>query len=776
MDAPIQSPLSIYVLFHQASEQGRKLAHDLHDWFRLKTDDGERSESGLPVWFRSVLTEAAEDVQQITPPIDWKGAESNVVVVLADRHMVADRGWRYALHALTKPAKTKGRKTTSRNRLVLPVEVDPALHQLRFLTTDRNALRIGPPLPEGLTEKRDADRWKTELQRRARLLRRAVTEAIARQFVFERGTDDAPGRLSVFLSHAKRDGRQIAERLRDSLASYSQLDVWYDATDLPAGHAWRKPMTTAAGELAALVSVVTDAYPTRPWCRKEIETARRPHCLPGTSPHTSIWQVQPTVAVHAAGAHWSRAMAHLVHVPAIGWGDETAVPDRIADIVDRLVLEVMVTSFHRRLATHWVAERAKQLADGGRHVALLTWVPEPWTLVMVLRELVRKNAGKRAFTELVVVYPGHGLRPGEHVELQEIAESLAELAAGSDKKSRLAVRLVSHERLDRFLASRTPAKPETRDQPFRVCLSGGGSNAELASAGLGMPHVDDLFVRLARRLLESGARIVYGGTLGKLDNNLTEALIEAARGWMRDQSLDDAGEVDPQQLDDVPFTNYSAWPMSKKIELRHQADLVGMCTFKGVEPPRPLDDDPSRDDETIEKLRTAEALEAMRRLTSNAEEIPLRIVVAGKIAGYSGFLPGIAEEALWAIQEGQILVVLGGFGGCAALLADYLRTPKSPWPDELTLERCIAEKQLDAPWVSPELLAEHEPRFAALRQQLDRYRAELHGPLQRSRFSVGRKSTGAKDLRQQVLALLHESSPTRVVQEVGELVDHLARR
>ena len=49
--------------------------------------------------------------------------------------------------------------------------------------------------------------------------------------------------------------------------------------------------------------------------------------------------------------------------------------------------------------------------------------------------------------------------------------------------------------------------------------------------------------------------------------------------------------------------------MTKFIELRHDADLVGMCEFRRVEPPRPLDDDPDRDEQTIAKLRAAEALD-----------------------------------------------------------------------------------------------------------------------------------------------------------------------
>lgn len=98
----IKTPLSIYVLFHQDSDEGRALAHSLHDWFRLKTDDGERSESSLPVWFRSVLLvdEAEPPEPRVSPDIDRDGAELSIVVVRADRYMVVDFDWYQALFSL----------------------------------------------------------------------------------------------------------------------------------------------------------------------------------------------------------------------------------------------------------------------------------------------------------------------------------------------------------------------------------------------------------------------------------------------------------------------------------------------------------------------------------------------------------------------------------------------------------------------------------------------------------------------------------------------------
>lgn len=56
---------------------------------------------------------------------------------------------------------------------------------------------------------------------RVAVLRRAVTEATAR--LLQGDGAENPPLLNVFLSHATRDGRQIAEMIRDGVRSFGQL-------------------------------------------------------------------------------------------------------------------------------------------------------------------------------------------------------------------------------------------------------------------------------------------------------------------------------------------------------------------------------------------------------------------------------------------------------------------------------------------------------------------------------------------------------------------------
>jgi hypothetical protein len=63
-----------------------------------------------------------------------------------------------------------------------------------------------------------------------------------------------------------------------------------------------------------------------------------------------------------------------------------------------------------------------------------------------------------------------------------------------------------------------------------------------------------------------------------------------------------------------------------------------------------------------------------------------RILLGGKVDSYSGFLPGIFEEALVTLTQQRPVYILGGFGGAAEILADAILASGSRRPEELVLE------------------------------------------------------------------------------------------
>lgn len=668
MDKP--TPLSVYVVFNPASDESCELAESLNAWFRLKDDDGNGTEAGLPIWFRVIPD--LESPDGLLPRIAFEGASLNVVVVLIDDQMVADDVWRRSLQTLSAHTVEK----QSGNCLLLPVPLDSSAFRLSFLFAERNRLFAGlsrpssePTALKSATQAELAAR-STRVRARSRILRRGVTEALTRELRKTTATgdwnvDEPPRPLDVFVSHAKGDGRGIARSIRDGLADFGQLKTWFDENDLPPGYKWESPMVSAAGEnTAALVSVVTDLYPSRPWCRREVNLARTPRKLdlPNPPPNVSAWTVQPMVAVSHAGNAWHRPMAQLAQVPHLPWRNEDGKDGCLEDVVDRLLLEALLVEFYRGLAPRIAA----QVSETKQRVALLTWVPDPWTLTQV-RSLLLAQSDEPC----VIAYPGYGLRSAEVKELEDFA---AAMEVDQSPPGKSFCTLIAQERLGEL--NHTVAATD-------IAISGGGTSEDVATAGLGIGHVNDVIMRLTRRLLQHGHTLHYGGSLSDYESNLTKSMIDVAVGWDR---LNDAEAATSARSDDSPFVNYAAWPFYRFVTTRQRAELQGICEFREIDPNEGAPVAANAADLMLptHAVAAANALTAMR--TKVSANTKLRIVIAGKLRNWRGWVPGILEEfavSCAAARNGPHRpLVFGGFGGASALIAKFLLDKNEEWPKE----------------------------------------------------------------------------------------------
>lgn len=386
----IKSPVTIYVVHHPDCVFAATLANSLYDWFRLGYLSGDQSGAGLPVYYRRHLSGSS-----LQPEIQFGDAELNVVIALVDHLIVGDAHWRKVIVGLANSIhKIRAGKLPGSYALLLPIAMHESFYRLGPIYQHFNPIRL-----------LDLDR-----SRIGSILRRAVTEATAR--MIRSDGDNLPPPLDVFLSHAKRDGREITEHIRDGIRTFGQMRAWYDANDLPYGAAWKSPMELAAkNDTAALVATVTDAYPTRPWCRREATLARTPVKLTGRI-GSHVWKVQPAVAIHSPGNNWTRGIPMLESVPHIGW-DNSDNDISTELIVDRLALEVMLGLVHRKVALG-LARNDKDRQS----VCYVTWVPDSWTLASVRQQLGSGVAKIRR-----IIYPGYGLTAGQIAELAPVISS-----------------------------------------------------------------------------------------------------------------------------------------------------------------------------------------------------------------------------------------------------------------------------------------------------------------------------------------------------------------
>ena len=225
-------------------------------------------------------------------------------------------------------------------------------------------------------------------------------------------------------------------------------------------------------------------------------------------------------------------------------------------------------------------------------------------------------------------------------------------------------------------------------QPARIAISISES-PDMLLLGLSDLHLRDAAGALALHLLGSGVNLAYGGDLRV--GGFTELLFELTLRYRR-HATDTP----------VPVVNYLAWPVHvgmKVVDLKElESELRGCADLVLVDPTGTRLSMESRAQCVFRSPGESDwstGLTAMRRLMG--DETDARILLGGRVEGYKGRMPGIAEEAIISMQKGQPLFLIGGFGGCARDIAETLGlvakgpNPRDSWPGRVEFGRWSVE-------------------------------------------------------------------------------------
>lgn len=182
------------------------------------------------------------------------------------------------------------------------------------------------------------------------------------------------------------------------------------------------------------------------------------------------------------------------------------------------------------------------------------------------------------------------------------------------------------------------------------CIAISISNSEDAHRyGVGQEMLDDISIEISKHVLKAGGKMIYGGDLRK--GGFTELFSNLS---------DQYGAFEKSASTVRYFKNYLAWPYYETItaadEYRYDHNRVELVRVEKAE------DKPK----SLTKMRV--------EMENNAHA---RIVVGGKLSGYSGSMPGIIEEFKIAMLAGHPVYVVGGFGGAARYIADVLSGEKA---------------------------------------------------------------------------------------------------
>ncbi len=186
---------------------------------------------------------------------------------------------------------------------------------------------------------------------------------------------------------------------------------------------------------------------------------------------------------------------------------------------------------------------------------------------------------------------------------------------------------------------------------------------DLQALGLSDGHLRDAMAEIALHLFASGKSLAYGGDLRQ--NGFTEFLAELVGRY----------ENHPRHGGTIVVTDYLAWPVHIRMtsnelatfSVEHEpAVRLVLLALDGAR--LTLEQRQNIRAHEPQENEWAKGLTAMRTIMRG--DIRARIVLGGRVEGYKGAMPGIAEEACLSLEAGQPLFVLGGFGGCARDIAE----------------------------------------------------------------------------------------------------------
>lgn len=595
----IKFPLLVQFEFHPASAEAAAMAEYLRD---VINDDAAVPGLRIPTSF-------TPDDYSFMPPEPQLSEEADrvLVVLLADDQLVnharsgRDGGITWGDYAV----KLRELCDESPNHRFLPVSlssfawpVDARLNNLNFL--------------RAFDEPDDEERRKLVARRMLHLLIRRLRP---------HATDEDAPPVTIFLSHAKIDvGRQpgVVNSLLEYLKANQPEKTWFDSGDIASGSRFAKAIEDGVAD-SALLAVVTDAYSSRSWCRREVLFAKR--------------HQRPFVIVDALREREIRRFPYAGNAPVLRWRDDPR------DVVDSLLRETLRHAY----AEEMLRQRARPGDD------ILPSGPE-------LVTVVHRDKAKP------ILYPDPPLGSEELAVLSlagvSVETPLERHAKAHDLRAHqllVALSISEAEDLPRF-GLRKPHLDDVLLEISRYLLVAG--------------------VRLAY-----GGHLGSVGYTVRLADLLYDPIIEQLRGEAAPGAAQPAELVSylawPTASTPADIARLNS--KSGLVDVRRCARPDGLDeTVDAAFVAAPSSDIPS--DSAIHRFAWSRGLTIMRQ--RQTAEVTARVVVGGRLGpagdGYRGRMPGVLEEALLTMRAERPLYLVGAFGGCARLVFDALEGRSRP--------------------------------------------------------------------------------------------------
>ena len=188
-------------------------------------------------------------------------------------------------------------------------------------------------------------------------------------------------------------------------------------------------------------------------------------------------------------------------------------------------------------------------------------------------------------------------------------------------------------------------------------------SADLGRLGLTKRHCELAVAEIARAILLTGGSVIYGGRIHP--EGFTQIIMDEVRRYADGRHSLTICLAESEHRD---LTEDELQAIEGRLGVA--ATLVCLDSAGNELPLR-------RRPAPAEPVDPAQALTALRQYIT--EKTDARVIVGGQLTGYQGVMPGVIEEALLSVRNGQPLYIAAGFGGAAAAIARTLDHELMNW-------------------------------------------------------------------------------------------------
>jgi hypothetical protein len=355
-----KSPLTVYVIWHSKFKNGKKFADAIYSTFCRDVTQPLSRGLNIPVFYRSAPFE-----ENVPIKIPYAESDRNAVIILIDDKMYEDADWRKYIRYITK--------NKPNNVRLFPVSFSSNAYLIdeKFLSKSQfiKAHDIKSTNQASLFIKQ----WPLI---KSRLLHDLCRQLLNQNALYQvNKTDDPP--VTLFLSHAKRDGEVLAKKFRDFIESSTKLNTFFDTNDIADGHYFDAQIRKGA-ENSALVVFHSDEYSNREWCRIEVITAKR--------------FMAPIVLVNNIDKGEKRTFPYMGNAPSIKW------QSNIDEVIDLTLFQVLSRYFNTSRLNKFI----NQYSITDTHSCLPLPTPPELFNYIDIEKLKRLDKNKKP---LLVLYP-----------------------------------------------------------------------------------------------------------------------------------------------------------------------------------------------------------------------------------------------------------------------------------------------------------------------------------------------------------------------------------